>query len=197
MGTYSHAEGNYTITTGLGGFGHAEGVSTTVDGNYSHAEGELTLARNYGSHAEGYATRALGNYTHAEGGSTTAIGVYSHAEGESTTTKNQASHAAGYKTITSADYQFVVGHGNIEQSNIYNTVGYRPFIVGGGNVTGLATNLLEVVLTKINGGSQNDGTIVLPRVSSSMNFPNSTSAAANGVPLGGIYRNGATLMIRI
>jgi len=194
-GSYSHAEGYLTIASGS--YSHAEGRSTIASGSFSHAEGGFTIATNFGSHAEGYTTRALGDYTHAEGSFTTAIGQFSHAEGESTVAKNQASHAAGFKTTASADYQFVVGHGNIEQSNIYNTVGYRPFIVGGGNVTGPATNLLEVVLTKINGGSQNDGTIVLPRVSSSMNFPTSASAAANGVPLGGIYRNGAVLMIRI
>ena len=216
-GNASHAEGYQTRTFRAGGATtdaqHAEGFQTSAVGIHSHAEGDRTVTSTNAqfSHSEGYQTTTIGSWSHVEGQQTTTIGLsshaegtgsiaignYSHAEGESTTTKNQSSHAAGYKSIASANYQFVVGHGNIEQTTSPNTVGYRPFIVGAGNITGPQTNLLEVVITKVNGGSLNDGTIVLPRVSSSMNFPNSASAAAGGVPLGGIYRNGQALMIRI
>lgn len=39
--------------------------------------------------------------------------------------------------------------------------------------------------------------LILPIVSSSLNFADDTAAAAGGVPLGGIYRNGNVLSIRL
>jgi hypothetical protein len=192
-GYASHAEGYNTITKNS--YSHAEGNQTLASGSYSHAEGDQTIASGSYSHAEGTHTLAIGIVSHAEGFYTIAYGDNSHAEGNQTTTKGNYSHTSGYKTIASAEAQFVVGHGNIEQTTTYNTVGYRPFIVGAGGLTGPATNLLEVVITKVNGGSLNDGTIVLPRVVN-MNYSSSAHAAANGIPVGGIYANGTTLMIR-
>ena len=40
-------------------------------------------------------------------------------------------------------------------------------------------------------------TIVLTQVSASLNFADDTAAAAGGVPLGGLYRNGNVVSIRI
>jgi len=42
-----------------------------------------------------------------------------------------------------------------------------------------------------------NGYIVLTQVSASLNFVDDTSAAAGGVPLGGLYRNGNFILIRI
>ena len=200
----SHTEGSETRTIyGGGGAGdgaHAEGYKTTTKAQYSHAEGNSTITEISAahSHTEGYQTVTIGVNSHAEGYQSSTVGPSSHAEGYQTTTKSDYSYTNGYQTIASATAQFVVGHGNIEQTSTYNTVGYRPFIVGGGNITGPRTNLLEVVITKVNGGSLNDGTIVLPRVASSaMVFADNAAAAAGGVPVGGVYRNGTTLMIRI
>ena len=39
--------------------------------------------------------------------------------------------------------------------------------------------------------------IVLSQVSSSLNFVNDTAAAAGGVPLGGLYRSGSFILIRL
>jgi len=39
--------------------------------------------------------------------------------------------------------------------------------------------------------------IVLSQVSSSLNFVNDTAAAAGGVPLGGLYRSGSFVLIRL
>ena len=39
--------------------------------------------------------------------------------------------------------------------------------------------------------------IVMPKVSQSLNFVDDTAAAAGGVPLGGLYRNGSFIMIRV
>lgn len=42
-----------------------------------------------------------------------------------------------------------------------------------------------------------NGFVVLGHVSSSLNYANDNAAAANGVPLGGLYRNGNFIQIRI
>jgi hypothetical protein len=39
--------------------------------------------------------------------------------------------------------------------------------------------------------------VIVPQVSSSLNFANDTAAAAGGVPLGGLYRNGNAIQVRI
>jgi hypothetical protein len=39
--------------------------------------------------------------------------------------------------------------------------------------------------------------IILSRVSSSLNFADDTAAAAGGIPLGGLYRNGNFIAIRL
>lgn len=44
---------------------------------------------------------------------------------------------------------------------------------------------------------QNTAQLVLSHVSQSLNFANDTAAAAGGVPLGGVYRNGNFIMIRL
>lgn len=41
------------------------------------------------------------------------------------------------------------------------------------------------------------GSMILPTVSQSLNFADDTAAAAGGVPLGGVYRNGSFLQIRL
>ena len=43
----------------------------------------------------------------------------------------------------------------------------------------------------------NNGYVVLKQVSSSLNYIDDTAAAAGGVPLGGLYRNGNFIVIRI
>ena len=43
----------------------------------------------------------------------------------------------------------------------------------------------------------NTGYIVLTEVSESLNFANDSAAQAGGVPLGGLYRNGSDIKIRI
>ena len=43
----------------------------------------------------------------------------------------------------------------------------------------------------------NTGYVVLTEVSKSLNFADDTAAQAGGVPLGGLYRNGSDIKIRI
>lgn len=69
------------------------------------------------------------------------------------------------------------------------------------NLTGTTTN--GVITYNGSGGTVQSnvlvqsGYVVLPQVLSSLNFVDDTAAAAGGVPLGGLYRNGNFILIRI
>ena len=127
LGSYSHAEGTFTIVSAGGTNAHAEGdrtlanadschvegYLTTGSGQYAHAEGRFTQAY-YAAHSEGTQTVASGTYSHAEGINTIAYGLashaegnsnfaygdYCHAEGQSTRAYGTGSHAEGYQTET-------------------------------------------------------------------------------------------------
>jgi len=61
-------------------------------------------------------------------------------------------------------------------------------------------NVLACLVPKLNvSGSltQNTGFVILTQVSQSLNFADDTAAATGGVPLGGLYRNGNFIMIRL
>ena len=212
LGPYSHAEG--ILTSALGNVSHTEGNETTASADYSHAEGSNTTTLGYSSHAEGYFTLASGSYSHAEGyntvasgstshaegDSTQAIGIVSHAEGAGTIASGTGSHAEGYFTLASGDYQHVQGQYNISSS------AQSAFIIGNGASTGTRSNLVFASGSQFQiTGSLNvsgsvtttTGYVILTQVSASLNFVDDASAAAGGVPLGGLYRNGNFILIRI
>lgn len=194
----AHAEGINSTAIGVGS--HAEGDDTDAIGNYSHAEGRLTKAVGYWSHAEGSSTYASGAYSHAEGRNTLASASYSHAEGHFTTASALYSHTEGYYTIAQGWYQHVQGTYNVTSTNQY------AFIIGNGIDDSNRSNLVyasgsnfEVSGSLIVTGSLNvaNGFAVLTQVSESLNFADDTAAAAGGVPLGGIYRSGNFIAIRL
>jgi hypothetical protein len=220
IGDISHAEGQYAIAIGLGS--HAEGESTIASGSYSHAEGYTTQARGNGSHAEGQntialgdhshaegaVTQAIGNWSHAEGQDTVAIGDYSHAEGIGTQAIGTGSHAEGIRTVTSASYQhaqgianigsavtgaFIVGNGTVDNGG--NVLTRSNLIFAAGNTVEITGSLL--ISGSTNAAQISNGWVVLSQVSASLNFANDAAAAAGGVPLGGLYRNGNAISIRI
>lgn len=53
------------------------------------------------------------------------------------------------------------------------------------------------IWTSTNSVKASDSTLILTQVSASLNFINDTAAAAGGVPLGGVYRNGNAIQIRL
>ena len=125
-GSYSHAEGSYTITFGWAS--HAEGSNTRAQGDYSHAEGSACIATGRAAHAEGCSgTIASGQASHAEGQHTTAAGYASHAEGDGTIAYGNSSHAEGsYGSMNTFPQQEQIyewdeeGNENIYYVNNYN-----------------------------------------------------------------------------
>ena len=71
---------------------------------------------------------------------------------------------------------------------------YTLDVSGSGNIN----NGLNVTGShNISGSISTTNTIVLPKVSSSYNFINDAAAAAGGIPLGGLYRSGSFVLIRL
>jgi hypothetical protein len=52
-------------------------------------------------------------------------------------------------------------------------------------------------ITKTFDYSGSTGAVILSQVSSSLNFTDDTAAATGGIPLGGLYRNGNFIVIRL
>lgn len=88
---------------------------------------------------------------------------------------------------------------------IYNTDSTDIHIKGNATYTFLGddTNYVkidssaETITINTNSGTTLNGFVVLANVSSSLDFANDTAADAGGVPLGGLYRNGNFVMIRL
>jgi len=194
IGLRSHAEGYQTVASGS--HSHTEGQETQANGDGAHAEGEGTQAIGGFSHAEGKGTQAIGNYSHAEGASTKAIGNYSHTEGASTVASGSFQHVQGqYNISSSVQSAFILGNGidDLNRSNLIFAAGNAVEITGSLNLTGSANfNSGSDTLVKVENGQ-----MILLQVSASLDFANDAAAAAGGVPLGGLYRNGNTISIRI
>jgi len=68
------------------------------------------------------------------------------------------------------------------------------YFTGSHAVTGSLTISGSLIVT---GSTSFSGSVVLPMVSQSLNFSGDAAAAAAGVPLGGLYRNGSNIQIRL
>jgi len=88
----------------------------------------------------------------------------------------------------------VMGKVGINKANpIYNFD-----VSGSGNFTnGLTVTGSLSISGSTNSAVINNGFVVLTQVSQSLNFANDAAAAIGGVPLGGLYRNGNVIAIRI
>ena len=68
---------------------------------------------------------------------------------------------------------------------------------GGNNRTEEYNSTIIQVTTKTFDYSESTGAVILSQVSSSLNFVDDTAAATGGIPLGGLYRNGNFIVIRL
>jgi hypothetical protein len=75
---------------------------------------------------------------------------------------------------------------------------YAATAVTSSYVTSLVQDVSLTGSLSINNTMKVSGSyIIQPQVSSSFNFANDTAAAAGGIPLGGLYRNGNAIQIRL
>jgi len=75
---------------------------------------------------------------------------------------------------------------------------YFPIITGSLTVSdSIYLGSGSIIISEASGSLNIPGSIILPLVSQSLEFMDDDAAAAGGVPLGGLYRNGNFLLIRI
>ena len=93
--------------------------------------------------------------------------------------------------------------GSINIGGIIFATGSYP-VVTGNNFTGSMTDakvginkLLPQYTLDVSGSLAASSFVILSQVSQSLNFANDTAAQAGGVPLGGLYRSGSFMLIRL
>jgi hypothetical protein len=209
--SYSHIEGinNSWSFNSLNPI-HIEGfenltVSSDILGAHTHVEGrnnslQLFSANVSANHIEGYSNIILhtdaGNY----GGN--------HINGISCSlTNNIYSFMNGFGSTSSysGSISFTSGQFNSSNLSIYSNIGPSTnairynFTIGGGINNGTRANIFEIAIitTASNTGINVTQSIALPWVSESGEFASDLLAAAGGVPLGGFYRTGSNLKIRL
>jgi hypothetical protein len=97
----------------------------------------------------------------------------------------------------SAENVLVVGTGTSysnRKTGLLIDSGSNMFVEGTFNVSGSSSMTGSVAVT---GNQTLQSYTILSNVSASLNFSDDTAAAAGGVPLGGLYRNGNFVMIRL
>lgn len=164
FGSYSHAEGDKTISAGTGSHAegcksratnyssHAEGDRCEASGINAHAEGHLSVASEYSSHAEGESissgyyshsegcSSASGKCSHAEGDECIAYGQDSHAEGSETSALGYSAHSEGYSTFAFGYACHAEGRGSVlgTGNTVLDNDGYERSIVHLNSVYGIS-----------------------------------------------------------
>lgn len=206
---YIHIRGYNNINTSIAGERqHIEGTDHIASqGAGNHTEGhkhniQHTNANNVGfNHTEGANHIITQSGTNHISGISCSIGL--NNDGYSGATALFVS-GLGIKTYYSANsYAYLTGQfnsfSNYPNLSSTNNKVYTNFTIGGGLNNSTRANIFEVALIASASSIFTNITrsIVLPWVSESGNFPDDTTAAAGGVPLGGFYRTGNSLKIRL
>jgi uncharacterized delta-60 repeat protein len=116
-------------------------------------------------------------------------GTFTSASSPQTAREGLASlKLTGFGTVTTSNEYSITANTNqllISSSNTYFS--------GNVNISGSITGSSLLVT----GSANINGFMTYPQVSASLNFANDTAAASGGVPLGGIYRSGSFVLIRL
>jgi hypothetical protein len=162
-----------------------------IDYNIPIQVSQSTAFVGVSAHAEGENTIALGG-AHSEGQYSVAIAPYSHAEGFYTITNASYQHTVGMLNIPSkVQGAFIIGNGD---PNTYTT---SNLLHAGGNTVEITGSLQVTGSIQVTGSLISKNTTILTQVSESLNFVDDAAAATGGVPLGGLYRSGNMICIRI
>jgi len=155
-------------------------------GGRAKASGFRSIAIGYQAYATSSNSTAIGSYTNADGGFSSVLGYGS-------TASNSYSVSIGFGANSLANYatscgnslnnysQYSTAVGRYNDSSITDVV----FQVGSGFNSSNRRNSLEV---------DNDGYVRLPFI---QDYVDDATAAANGVPINGVYRTGSVLKIRV
>ena len=159
------------------------GLDNTVTGQQSFSSGQSNTVNGNNSVAFGLQNSTAGNGALVGGFSNTNAGTGSIIQG----TQNNGSsvnrqYMFGTSLLGVQSDTMIVGKFNANPSST------SAFVVGVGASAGARKNSIEV---------QENGYIKLPQLQASASYANDAAAAAGGVPVGALYRNGSIVQIRI
>ncbi len=204
--TSGYGQTKFEITQASGG-GTANGAAALNfgKGNSSTGQGSVAMGQNLTVSANDAFASGKNNIASATQSFVAGIGnevasIYAAAFGDSNTvtTASFSSFVAGTNNSTnSKPKSIVLGQGLASQDENAITIGRfnaaptqnSIFVLGNGTDLAASVNAIEV--TKV------DSHIVLPVLQSSASYADDTAAAGGGVPIGGLYRNGNVVQIRL
>ena len=209
-----HIEGYNTQVRFTGNWIHIEGAehsssfaSTPNWGQYHHIEGRRNAQLSFsngvssGNHIEGY------NNIISSSDATSVNGNHICGVSCSSYLSNLGSfmNGLGSQTYYTVSYSFTSGQFNSSNLSSYSNISsttnkiWSNFTIGGGISNSTRATIFEVTLISSGSSIQTFPTrsIILPWVSQSGEFSDDATAAAGGVPLGGFYRTGNNLKIRL
>ena len=115
----------------------------------------------------------------ASGNITGNTGSFNRLEVDNLTFDGSSISAPGGSPVVIDDDVYVYGDLNLQSNNLTDV------------------DTITANTGSFNGGLTSNGFVVLSQVSESLNFEDDTAAAAGGVPLGGLYRSGNFIVIRL
>lgn len=206
--SYSHIRGYNNAATIGGERQHIEGTDHVVlQGVGNHVEGykhsiiHSGFTNFGGNHVEGANHIITQSFVNHINGVSCSVGL--NIDGYSGTTYSFVS-GLGLKTYyPTGSYAYLGGQFN--SFNDYSNLGpttnkvYTSFTIGGGLNDNTRATIFEVALIASSSAISTNTTrsIVMPWVSQSGDFIDDVNAASGGVPLGGFYRTGNNLKIRL
>jgi hypothetical protein len=190
---YAVAAGQNNILTGnesfASGYGNVVsniqstsfGINNTSSGAQCLSMGNGTTASGGRALAGGFNTTASGSNAVAFGTNNTASGPQSFASGSNSTVAGFNSTSVGNNLSVTSSGCLATGVWNLDNGN------YR-FQVGAGTSDATRINAISV---------NSAGKILMHVLRNSASYSNDSAAAAGGVQLGELYRNGSIVQIRI
>jgi len=161
------------------------------------ALGAFNEASGLSSVAIGSNTTASGNQSTAMGNSTTASGDNSTASGNDATASGANSWAGGRNTVASGDRSFAFGFGvQADDANMAAFGKYNKLNTGNNSIFQVGIGASDVARDNAFDIHQN-GIILMSVLQQSTSYANDGAAQSGGVPIGGLYRNGNVVQIRI
>ena len=174
MGKNNLASGNYSIAIGL---------ANNATANYALATGQNSDASAVHAFAHGLNSTASGVRSFSNGWGTTASGANAWAGGKDSIASGDRSFAFGLEV--QADDANMVAFGKYNKLNTGNN---SVFQVGIGASDGARANAFDI---------HTDGIILLAALQASPSYADDTAAGLGGVEIGGLYRNGNDVKIRM
>ena len=207
VGNNVEATGDESISVGkktITGRGTASGVNSAAigfnnlaQGDYSIALGQNDSSTGNNSFSMGQNSTASGAHSFAHGLNSTASGTRSFSNGWGTTASGTNAWVGGKDCVASGDRSFAFGlEVNADDANMVAFGKYNKLNTGNNSIFQVGVGASDAARDNAFDIHQN-GIILMSVLQQSTSYANDAAAQAGGVPIGGLYRNGSVVQIRI